>query len=85
MVLIMTVNPGFGGQKYIPYCTEKIRTMRHILKERRLQTDIEVDGGITLSNVKEVIDAGANIIVSGSSIFHGDISQNVKEFLTLMR
>lgn len=85
MVLIMTVNPGFGGQKYIPYCTEKIRTMLHILKERRLQTDIEVDGGITLSNVKEVIDAGANIIVSGSSIFHGDISQNVKEFLTLMR
>lgn len=85
MVLIMTVNPGFGGQKYIPYCTEKIRTMRHILKERRLQTDIEVDGGITLSNVKEVIDAGANIIVSGSAVFHGDISQNVKEFLKLMK
>lgn len=85
MVLIMTVNPGFGGQKYIPYSTDKINDLRRMIEKKGLKTDIEVDGGITLSNVKEVMDAGANIIVAGSAIFRGNISENVEEFLKVMR
>lgn len=85
MVLLMTVNPGFGGQKYIPYCTEKIRRLRHMLKQRGLSTDIEVDGGITLSNVEEVMEAGANIIVAGSAVFQGNAAENVAKFLELMK
>lgn len=84
MVLLMTVNPGFGGQKYIEYCTEKVRRLRQMIEEKGLKTDIEVDGGINLSNVKTVMDAGANIIVAGSAVFHGDIQQNVTDFLNIM-
>lgn len=85
MVLIMTVNPGFGGQAYIPYSTDKIRTLRRMIEEQGLKTDIEVDGGITLSNVKEILDAGANVIVSGSAVFKGNIAKNVEDFLKVMR
>lgn len=85
MVLIMTVNPGFGGQAYIPYSTDKIRTLRRLIEEQGLKTDIEVDGGITLSNVKGILDAGANVIVSGSAVFKGDIAKNVEDFLKIMR
>lgn len=85
MVLLMSVNPGFGGQKYIAYTTEKIRRLRGMIVERGLKTDIEVDGGINLSNVKDVMNAGANIIVAGSAVFHGDIQKNVKDFLALMQ
>ena len=74
MVLVMLVNPGFGGQKLIPYTIGKIRELRHIVEKRGLATDIEVDGGVTLSNVAEILEAGANVIVSGSSVFKGDIS-----------
>lgn len=85
MVLLMSVNPGFGGQKYIEYTTDKIRALRQMIAERGLKTDIEVDGGINLSNVKTVMEAGANIIVAGSAIFHGDIQKNVREFLSAMQ
>lgn len=85
MVLLMSVNPGFGGQKYIEYTTEKIRRLRQMIEERGLKTDIEVDGGINLSNVKTVMEAGANIIVAGSAVFHGDIQKNVADFLSVMQ
>ncbi|GFI29749.1 ribulose-phosphate 3-epimerase [Lachnospiraceae bacterium] len=85
MVLLMSVNPGFGGQKFIPYSLEKIRRLKHIIKESGLNTDIEVDGGVSLSNVEEIVQAGANVIVSGSAVFQGDISENVKKFRELMK
>lgn len=85
MVLLMTVNPGFGGQSYIPYCTEKIRSLKQMIDGRGLKTDIQVDGGINLENVQTVMDAGANIIVAGSAVFGGDIEQNIHDFLELMK
>lgn len=84
MVLLMTVNPGFGGQKYIESCTRKIRELRQMITERGLDIDIEVDGGIKLTNVQKVLDAGANVIVAGSAVFEGDIEQNVKDFLKVL-
>ncbi|MCR5054614.1 MAG: ribulose-phosphate 3-epimerase [Lachnospiraceae bacterium] len=84
MVLIMTVNPGFGGQELIPYTVDKVCELKGMLTKKGIKTDIEVDGGITLDNVADVLDAGANIIVSGSSVFKGDISDNVRRFLDLM-
>ncbi|MGN9018719.1 ribulose-phosphate 3-epimerase [Lachnospiraceae bacterium HCP1S3_C3] len=80
MVLIMSVNPGFGGQSYIPNSTQKIAQIRDIIDKRGLDTDIEVDGGINQSNVTEVIDAGANVIVAGSAVFNGDAQKNVEAF-----
>jgi ribulose-phosphate 3-epimerase len=68
-VLIMSVNPGFGGQKFIPACLEKLRRLRKIIGDRRLNTRIEVDGGIDLANIGEVAAAGAEIIVSGTGVF----------------
>ncbi len=84
LILLMTVEPGFGGQAYIPESTEKIRELRRMLDERGLATDLEVDGGIKKSNLGVVLDAGANVIVAGSAIFRGDIEQNVKEFMEQM-
>ena len=81
MILIMTVEPGFGGQKYIENSTEKIRQMRSLVQQRGLETDIQVDGGITAENVSVVKEAGANVIVAGSAIFKGDIVKNVKALL----
>ena len=81
MVLIMSVNPGFGGQKMIPYTIEKVRELKKFVDEKGYHVDIEVDGGITLDNVDQFLDAGANIIVAGSSVFNGDIEANVKSFL----
>ena len=85
MVLIMSVNPGFGGQKLIPYTVEKVRALKKMIDERGLKTDIEVDGGVNLENVTEVMDAGANIIVAGSAVFKGDISENVERFLDVLK
>ena len=85
MVLIMTVNPGYGGQSLIPYTVDKVRELRRMVRQRGLNTDIEVDGGITLDNVSEIMDAGANVIVAGSSVFRGDIEENVTQFLEIMR
>ena len=73
MFLIMSVEPGFGGQAYIPESTDKIRALRKMLNDRGLTTDIEVDGGIKKDNLEMVLDAGANVIVAGSAIFKDDI------------
>lgn len=85
MILLMTVEPGFGGQSYIPSSTEKIKELRGMLDDRGLQTDIEVDGGIKKENLQMVLDAGANVIVAGSAIFAGNIGQNVQDFLKIMQ
>jgi ribulose-phosphate 3-epimerase len=84
IVLLMTVNPGFGGQKFIPYSLDKIAELKAMIERKGLKTDIEVDGGITLDNVDDVLDAGANIIVAGSAVFNGDAGQNVTDFLEHM-
>ncbi len=84
MVLIMTVNPGFGGQSLIPYTVDKVRALKKVLDEKKIKADIEVDGGINLDNVSEAMEAGANIIVAGSAVFKNDISDNVKKFLEIM-
>lgn len=84
MVLIMSVNPGFGGQKFIPYSLDKIRNLKRMIDERNVNVDIEVDGGINLDNVTSVIEAGANIIVAGSAVFNGDAAENVRAFLEKM-
>lgn len=84
MVLIMTVNPGFGGQEFIPYTMDKVKELRALLNQKRLKVDIEVDGGISLDNVSAILDAGANIIVAGSAVFQGEIQENVTHFLTLL-
>uniref|UniRef100_UPI0023F92CA5 ribulose-phosphate 3-epimerase n=1 Tax=Ruminococcus callidus TaxID=40519 RepID=UPI0023F92CA5 len=76
MILIMGVHPGFGGQKFIPESLDKIREVRAMLNEKNLETDIQVDGGIYVENVREVLDAGANVIVAGSAVFRGDAGEN---------
>lgn len=85
MILLMTVNPGFGGQSYIPYCTDKIATLRKRLNEEGRCTDIQVDGGIRLDNVRTVLEAGANVIVSGTAVFGGNIETNVNNFRQVFR
>ena len=84
MILVMSVEPGFGGQKFIPESLDKIRTLRAMVEEAGVNVDIEVDGGIYQANVKEVLDAGANIIVSGSGVFKGDIAKNTREFMEIL-
>lgn len=85
MVLIMSVNPGFGGQKYIPYCTEKIRDLRRMIDSRGLKVKIEVDGGVSDSTIRDVLEAGADVLVAGSAVFRGDPARNVKRFLDIMK
>ena len=85
IVLLMSVNPGFGGQKYIPYVTEKISKLRKMIDERGLKTDIEVDGGVTPDNVETLIHAGANVFVAGSAVYKGDVAANVQRFLQIFR
>ena len=85
MVPIMTVNPGFGGQKLIPYTLDKVRQLKALLDREKIKADIEVDGGINLSNVSAAMDAGANVIVAGSAVFGGDIRENVTKFLEIMQ
>lgn len=84
MVLIMTVNPGFGGQSLIPYTLDKVRDLKKMIDTYGLKTDIEVDGGINLSNVEETMAAGANIIVAGSAVFRGNVTENVESFLKII-
>lgn len=84
MVLIMTVNPGYGGQTLIPYTIEKVAELRRLLIKNGIKADIEVDGGVNLSNVQKLLDAGANIIVAGSAVFKGDIAANTKAFLDIL-
>ena len=80
MVLLMSVNPGFGGQKFIPNTLQKIEALRKMITSRNLSTDIEVDGGISLDNVESVINAGANVFVAGTAVYKGDIVKNVQGF-----
>ena len=84
MVLIMTVEPGFGGQKLIPECLEKVKEIRRMVTEKGLATDIEVDGGIDVNNVHLALEAGANVVVAGSAVFKNDVTENVKRFLGKM-
>lgn len=85
MVLIMSVNPGFGGQKYIPYATEKIRSLKSMIATRNLSTLIEVDGGVNASNVQEITEAGVDIAVMGSAVFQGSIKENIEKVYKIMK
>lgn len=85
MVLVMTVQPGFGGQKYIEDCTEKIRELRELIEEDDLDVDIQVDGGINEDTLETVIRAGANLLVAGSYVFKGDLASNVRKINEKMR
>ena len=84
-VLVMTVNTGFGGQKYIEGCTQKIVALRKVVEERGLNVDIEVDGGVNKENAERIIQAGANILVSGSAVFNGELMENVAYFLDVLK
>lgn len=77
MVLIMTVQPGFGGQKYLPECTEKIVELKELIDREELDVDIQVDGGINDETMEIVMKAGANLLVAGSYVFSGDLETNV--------
>ena len=80
LVLIMSVNPGFGGQKFMPEVLDKIKDLKNFQNEKNINFDIEIDGGINFENSKEAIKAGANILVSGTTIFksnNGDIKKNI--------
>lgn len=85
MFLLMSVEPGFGGQPFIPESFGRIRKLRSLLEEREIEADIEVDGGIYHSNAAEVLEAGANVIVSGSGVFKGDIRKNTEDFMEILR
>ena len=85
MLLIMSVHPGFGGQKFISESLDKIREARQKIQAGGYDIDIQVDGGIYLTNVREVLDAGANIIVAGSAVFKGDLGENTKAFMEILR
>ncbi len=84
LVLIMSVNPGFGGQKYIEYCTDKIARLNQWKKELGLDFSIQVDGGISPANVQKVLDAGVDNVVAGSAVFKKDIAANCYEFKKIM-
>ena len=80
MVLLMSVNPGYGGQSFLPLTIEKIKSLKEMIDKRNLKVDIEVDGGLSADNVHLVLDAGANVIVAGTAVFKNDISENVHQF-----
>lgn len=85
MVLIMSVNPGFGGQSFIPSSLEKIKVLREKIDAKGLNTLIQVDGGVTLDNAKQLIDAGAHVLVAGSAVFGAaDVTERVKDFNRVM-
>lgn len=81
MVLIMSVNPGFGGQSFIPQCKVKIKRLKKMITDRNLDVEIQVDGGVKLDNIKEIVDCGADILVAGSAIFGSDdVVEATKQF-----
>ncbi len=84
MILVMTVEPGFGGQKLIPECLDKVKEIRAMVTAQGLDLDIEVDGGIDATNVQLAVEAGANVIVAGSAVFKNDIAENVKNIIAKM-
>lgn len=85
MILIMSVHPGFGGQKFIPDSLEKIKELRQMASEKGLNLDIEVDGGIYRDNLADVLEAGANVIVAGSAVFRGDAAGNTKDLVSILK
>lgn len=85
MALVMSVHPGFGGQKFIPDVLDKVRIIRSYYRDNNMDKDIEIDGGINFDNLPEALEAGANVIVAGSSVYRGDAAANTKKFLELMR
>ena len=85
MVLVMTVYPGYGGQKIVTRTFSKIAKLRSIIDERNLSVDIEVDGGVNLQNVEEIKKAGANIFVAGTKIFKGNVLENIRNFKELLK
>lgn len=85
MFLVMCVVPGFGGQTFLPGSIEKIRQLRAMLDARGMEKDIEVDGGIHHSNVTQVLDAGANVIVAGSAVYHGSVRDNTERFMGILK
>lgn len=80
MVLLMSVNPGYGGQRFLPLTIEKIKSLKEMIDKKNLKVDIEVDGGLSADNVHLVLDAGANVIVAGTAVFKNDILRNVHQF-----
>lgn len=84
LLLIMSVEPGFGGQKYFPESTSRIREAAALISQKGVQLDLEVDGGITTENVRRVLEAGANVIVAGSAIFHNP-SENAAAFMEILK
>lgn len=83
-ITVMTVRPGFGGQTYIPECIEKVRTIANWIEEGGYAVDIEVDGGVKHDNIDIFLNAGANVIVTGSAVFSGDVKKNAEIFLQKM-
>ena len=84
LVLVMTVEPGFGGQKLMPDCLDKVREIRRMIEEKKLHVDLEVDGGINAETLPLALEAGANVIVAGSGVFRDDLAGQVKLFLAQM-
>ena len=84
-VLVMTVNTGFGGQQYIEGCTRKIVMLREEIDKRALPVTLEIDGGVNRENAQRIMDAGADMLVSGSSVFKGDLAENMAYFLNIMK
>ncbi|HML38442.1 MAG TPA: ribulose-phosphate 3-epimerase [Bacillota bacterium] len=86
VVLVMSVDPGFGGQKLIPSALDKVRALKELKEKRNPGLEISIDGGVNLENVKEVTNAGVSLVVAGSSVFGApDIGERVNEFLALMK
>ena len=85
MVLVMSVNPGFGGQKFIPYTLDKVRALRQYFDRKGLSTDIQVDGGVNRDTICPLIEAGANVLVAGSAVFGGDVKANVETFMNIFK
>lgn len=84
LLLIMSVNPGFGGQSFIPYSLQKLREARKMIEKTGRDIDLEVDGGVKLSNAEEILAAGANVLVAGSAVFKGGAAANAEAFMQLM-
>ena len=85
MVLVMSVNPGFGGQKFIPYTLDKVRALRQYFDRKGLSTDIQEDGGVNRDTIRPLIEAGANVLVAGSAVFGGDVKANVETFMNIFK
>ena len=86
MVLVMTVEPGFGGQKFMADKMEKVTELMKIREQKNLSFDIEIDGGVTKENVKEILDMGVNVVVAGSAVFGAeDVEKSTREFLNILQ